>query len=178
MNNLAQDKFIPHCEELCVYWPTQRRLGGNRILEFQKYRGLTTGGVLCISVVCWIKIFKITKLMITKIFKNFYLEGCSLKTEFMSAIFAALRLASALVGHGWKLPKQLPSGKVTKHTYGGLSDISGSYFTVFLCWNLDPDGSVSFICQNSCNASSTFTAKNEIEQNQWEWKKVCRMGKE
>ncbi|KAK2568415.1 hypothetical protein P5673_007445, partial [Acropora cervicornis] len=53
-----------------------------------------------------------------------YLEGCSLNTEFMRAIFAALLLASALVGQGWKLPKQLPPGSVTKQTYGGFSDAS------------------------------------------------------
>ena len=39
--------------------------------------------------------------------------GCSLNTEFMRAILAELRLASALVGQFWKLPKQLPPGSVT-----------------------------------------------------------------
>lgn len=29
-------------------------------------------------------------------------DGCSLKTEFISAILAALRLASALVGQNWQ----------------------------------------------------------------------------
>lgn len=41
------------------------------------------------------------------------LDGCSLNTEFIRAILAAERRASAFVGQFWKLPKQEPPGRVT-----------------------------------------------------------------
>jgi hypothetical protein len=46
---------------------------------------------------------------------NYVLENGKIHklTEFMSAIFAALRLASARVVHVWKLPKHAPPGSVT-----------------------------------------------------------------
>jgi hypothetical protein len=42
-----------------------------------------------------------------------YFNTYTVLTEFMSAIFAALRLASARVVHVWKLPKHAPPGSVT-----------------------------------------------------------------
>ena len=41
-----------------------------------------------------------------------FLDGCSLNTEFISAIFAALLLASALVGQFCKMDEKIIGGKM------------------------------------------------------------------